>query len=51
MRLEATVLRIEALRQSGKTAAAEALADDFLAKNARSPLAARVRAGKKNGGP
>jgi outer membrane protein assembly factor BamD (BamD/ComL family) len=51
MRLEATVLRIEALRQSGNTAAADALANDFLAKHPTSPLAARVRAGRKGGVP
>jgi hypothetical protein len=50
MTLEATVLRIEALRQSGNGAAADALADDFLAKHPTSVLAPRVMAGKKSGG-
>jgi outer membrane protein assembly factor BamD (BamD/ComL family) len=50
MTLEATVLRIEALRQSGNGGAADALADDFLAKHPTSALAERVRVGKRTGG-
>lgn len=40
---EATVLRIEALSQSGDRARAKALAEGFLAKNPNSPYAARLR--------
>jgi hypothetical protein len=40
---EATVLRIEALSQSGDTARAKKLAEGFLAKNPNSPYAARLR--------
>jgi TolA-binding protein len=40
---EATVLRIEALRQMGDVARAKALAESFLAKHPSSPYAARLR--------
>jgi len=40
---EATVLRIEALSQSGDGARAKTLAEGFLAKNPNSPYAARLR--------
>lgn len=40
---EATVLRIEALSQSGDSARAKALAEGFLAKNPNSPYASRLR--------
>jgi hypothetical protein len=40
---EASVLRIEALNQSGDTARAKSLAEGFLAKNPNSPYAARLR--------
>ena len=40
---EATVLRIEALSQSGDAAHAKTLAEGFLAKNPNSPYAARLR--------
>jgi outer membrane protein assembly factor BamD (BamD/ComL family) len=40
---EASVLRIEALSQSGDTAHAKSLAEGFLAKNPNSPYAARLR--------
>ncbi len=40
---EASVLRIEALSQSGDGARAKALAEAFLAKNPNSPYAARLR--------
>ena len=40
---EATVLRIEALSQSGDAARARTLAEGFLAKNPNSPYAARLR--------
>jgi hypothetical protein len=43
LRLEATVLRIEALAKSGKRAAAAALAQQFLAAHSQTPLAHRVR--------
>jgi hypothetical protein len=40
---EATVLRIEALSQTGDSARAKTLAEGFLAKNPNSPYAARLR--------
>lgn len=40
---EATVLRIEALSQTGDAARAKSLAEGFLAKNPNSPYAARLR--------
>lgn len=40
---EATVLRIEALTQTGDSARAKSLAEGFLAKNPNSPYAARLR--------
>ncbi|HEX2875912.1 MAG TPA: hypothetical protein VHP33_31895 [Polyangiaceae bacterium] len=40
---EATVLRIEALSQSGDKGRAKSLAEGFLAKNPNSPYAARLR--------
>ena len=40
---EASVLRIEALNQSGDTARAKSLAEGFLAKNPNSPYATRLR--------
>jgi hypothetical protein len=40
---EATVLRIEALSQTGDSAHAKSLAESFLAKNPNSPYAARLR--------
>jgi hypothetical protein len=40
---EATVLRIEALSQTGDRARAKTLAEGFLAKNPNSPYAARLR--------
>jgi hypothetical protein len=40
---EATVLRIEALSQSGDGARAKSLAESFLTKNPNSPYAARLR--------
>jgi len=40
---EATVLRIEALSQSGDSGRAKSLAEGFLAKNPNSPYAARLR--------
>lgn len=40
---EATVLRIEALSQTGDSARAKAMATSFLAKNPTSPYAARLR--------
>lgn len=40
---EATVVRIEALSQSGDAARAKSLAEGFLAKNPNSPYAARLR--------
>ena len=40
---EATVVRIEALHQSGDTARAKSLAESYLAKNPSSPYAARLR--------
>jgi hypothetical protein len=43
LRAEATVLRIEALSQSGDVAHAKTLAEGFLAKNPNSPYAARLR--------
>jgi hypothetical protein len=46
---EATVLRIEALSQSGDSARAKSLAEGFLAKNPSSPYAARLR--KLTGAP
>jgi hypothetical protein len=44
LRVEATALRIEALLRSGKRARATSLANAFLARNPKSPYAARVRA-------
>jgi alpha-beta hydrolase superfamily lysophospholipase len=44
LRVEATALRIEALLGSGKRDRATALANAFLARHAKSPYAARVRA-------
>jgi hypothetical protein len=44
LRVEATVLRIDALLRSGNRARATALANAFLARNPKSPYAARVRA-------
>jgi hypothetical protein len=43
LRLEATVLRIEALAKSGRNGQAAALAKQFLAMHAHTPLAYRVR--------
>ena len=43
LRLEANVLRIEALAKSGRTASALALAKQFLAAHGHTPLAYRVR--------
>lgn len=40
---EATVVRIEALHQSGEKARAKSLAEGYLAKNPSSPYAARLR--------
>ncbi|HVY26609.1 MAG TPA: hypothetical protein VHB79_08640 [Polyangiaceae bacterium] len=40
---EATVLRIEALSQTGDSARAKSLAEGFLAKNPNSPYASRLR--------
>jgi hypothetical protein len=40
---EATVLRIEALSQSGDTARAKSSAESFIAKNPNSPYASRLR--------
>lgn len=44
LRLEASALRIEALARVGQREKAEALAHAFLAKHAKSPYAARIRA-------
>jgi hypothetical protein len=44
LRVEATALRIEALLRSGKRVRATSLANAFLARNPKSPYAARVRA-------
>jgi hypothetical protein len=44
LRVEAMVLRIDALLRSGNRARATALANAFLARNPKSPYAARVRA-------
>jgi hypothetical protein len=44
LRVEATVLRIDALLRSGNRARATELANAFLARNPKSPYAARVRA-------
>jgi hypothetical protein len=44
LRVEATVLRIDALIRSGNRGRATALASAFLARNPKSPYAARVRA-------
>ena len=44
LRVEATVLRIDALLRSGNRARATSLANAFLARNPKSPYAARVRA-------
>ncbi len=44
LRVEATVLRIDALLRSGNRARATALANAFLSRNPKSPYAARVRA-------
>lgn len=41
--VEATVLRIEALSQSGEAARAKSLAESFIAKNPNSPYASRLR--------
>ncbi|HVU04505.1 MAG TPA: hypothetical protein VHE30_22260 [Polyangiaceae bacterium] len=43
LRVEATALRIEALERSGSHARAVSLANGFLARNPKSPYAARVR--------
>jgi hypothetical protein len=43
LRVEATVLRIDALLRTGERARAAVLADAFLAQNPKSPYAARVR--------
>jgi outer membrane protein assembly factor BamD (BamD/ComL family) len=44
LRLEATVLRIEALHRAGRIAEASALADRFLSAHGNGPLAPRVHA-------
>jgi hypothetical protein len=43
LRVEATALRIDALLRSGQRDRAQSLADAFLARNPKSPYAARIR--------
>ncbi len=51
LRVEATVLRVDALLRSGQRDRATALADAFLTRNPKSPYAARLRALMADGAP